>query len=216
MSDEQNTSEARGRRLKTLREKTGLTSILLAEKSGLSRGSISYWENGARGGLTRRGAEIMINTFTSVGLQCDVGWLWSGTGHEPKFVPLKNVQDNHQHENIILTTSNVHNLISSLEKETEIFLSLNKNSVIARIEDDLMIPVLLPGDTVGGIWESIHLLSSQKTSILSIKDRLIARNIKKCDTDFEISHINKNSPEYLSLQNIDVSRFAAIIRVWRY
>lgn len=216
MSDEQNSSEARGRRLKILREKTGLTSTLLAEKSGLSRGSISYWENGARGGLTRKGAEIMINTLTSMGLQCDVGWLWSGIGDEPKFVPLKSLRDNHQYEKIILTTSNVHNLISSLEKETEIFLSLNKNSVIARIEDDLMIPVLLPGDIVGGIWEPIHLLSSQKTSILSIKDSLIARNVKKCDANFEISHLNKNSPEYLSLQNIDFSKFATIIRVWRY
>ncbi len=216
MSNDPNSSEARGRRLKILREKTGLTSTLLAEKSGLSRGSISYWENGARGGLTRRGAEIMINTLTTMGLQCDIGWLWSGIGEEPKFVPSKNVQANHLNEKNISSTSYTHNLISSLEKETEIFLSLNKNSVIARVADDLMVPVLLPGDIVGGIWEPIPLLSSQKAFILSINDNLIARNIKKHDDDFEISHINKSLPEYLSLKKIDVSKIARIIRIWRY
>lgn len=214
MTDKENSPQARkarGQRLKLLRKKSGLTSTDLAKKSGLCRGSISYWENGARGGLTRDGAEKMISTFLSLGLQCDIGWLWAGVGNDPRFIPTSEIQTSLAHPQ-----SSIHQMISSIEKEMDLFLSLNNNAVIAKIEDDLMIPMFSRGDLVGGIWQASDLLSDQKNCILAIENNLAIRNIKKTDNTFEISHINKNIDDSLEIENIDFSKFAEIIRVWRW
>lgn len=208
---------SRGERLKKLRSLSGLTAVALAEMAGLSRTSISYWENASRGGLTRKGAEKIIDILSRLGINCDINWLWFGDKNPSPitedFDPLK------KKEKDFSTVSSTHTVIASLEKEMEVFLSLNKHSVITRLNDELMLPFFLPTDMVGGIWQNIETLY-QKEAFCIIKMKndniLRMRKLKKIGSSIQILHTNKKIEEYIYQNNAELATVAPLTRLWRY
>jgi len=212
---EQQSDIARGQRLRAARELAGLTATKLAEIAEVSRCSVSYWEN-AHVGLTRKAAEKIIAALLKEGIRCELGWLWLGEGHEPVY----NAQEN-MNKNLIADANredkiNIYNPISSLEREIALFLSLNPNAVAAKLEDDLMLPLFLSTDIVGGIWRNPTLVSNGQVCIVKVGSILRVRKIKKTKKGFEISHLHPKSTDYLKSKDIDFSVVAPVIRLWRH
>lgn len=84
-SEDLSSSQARGKRLKTLRKLADLTREDIAERYAISASTLRSWEDGRATGLTEQGARRIIGAFKSEGIQCNIGWLMYGKGNQPFF-----------------------------------------------------------------------------------------------------------------------------------
>ena len=208
----------RGQRLRELREVAGLNSTALAKLVGLSRASISYWENATRRGLTRASAQKIITALSAINVQCDIGWLWFGNGNPPKMLhkPAAYLEFNPLFLN---SQQSSHNFLFSLHKEIDAFLGINTQGIIAKIQDDLMNPMYEPGDIVGGIWQPIDVITRAKNPqniILKANNLLYVRQLTLTHNTLKISCINPNTVDPVSWKDIELTTAAPVIRVWKY
>lgn len=220
MQDDPISLVSKGKRLKSLREFSGITSLEMADIAGVSKSSISYWENAARGGLTRKGAEKIIAGMLKYGIQCELSWLWFGEGPEPTLIQ-NNLQAIKEKSLIdcnqkLSNSGPISPVFMTIEKEIEFFLRINQNAVVAKLEDNLMHPQFSPSDIVGGIWQNSSFIFDEKVCIIRCEDILRVRIIKKIKENIEIMHINQQTEEYLNVNKIDFSEIAPVIRLWRY
>jgi transcriptional regulator with XRE-family HTH domain len=205
----------RGQRLKSLRELGDLSTAELAKLAGLSRASISYWENAARHkGLTSSGAHKIVVALSKIGVECDVGWLLFGVGNPPHLAQ-KNTLLFSQTDSFLKGIPNSQDFVFSFNKEIEIFMTMNKEAVIAKIEDDLMLPLYEKGDTVGGVWKSIEALTNAKNVILRFNNLFFVRKVTKNKNNITISHLNLDISDPISFRDFKPDFVAPIIRVWK-
>ncbi len=209
----EDSSTARGNRLRKLRQLAQLTSAELASKAGISRASISYWENALNNGITRKGAERIIQILNDMGITCDFDWLWFGIGSLPT------ITTKHKYTSDIIFARDpdvLHKLIGNVDKEISLFLSLNKEAVIHKIEDSIMVPVFELGDIVGGIWQPLDQIHDETNCIIKLNHKLLARIVRNIDNNFILDHYNKSKNDYVDIKMIENDFLAPIIRVWKY
>lgn len=75
------------RRLKYLREISGMSRIQLSQKHGISYSTLCSWENSSRNNgnnLSEGGAKLLCQIFQAEGVRCNVNWLLNGTGSMPE------------------------------------------------------------------------------------------------------------------------------------
>lgn len=132
---------ARGLRLKRLRTIANITRDELAERTGVSRASISYWENATYSGLSHKGAEKIVAAVTEKGVQCSIGWLLLGLGSEPYLI---------RRDEPLLAIP----IAPTIDQEIALFTSLYPQAVVIEISHADMLPIFHPRDRVGGIWQS--------------------------------------------------------------
>lgn len=211
--DTEDSSAARGNRLRKLRQLAKLTSVELATKAGISRASVSYWENAVNNGITRKGAERIIQVLNEMGINCDFDWLWFGIG------PFPTITSDNQYTSELMFNKYptvLQKLIGNVDKEISLFLTLNKEAIIHKIEDSLMSPVFKPGDIVGGIVQPLSNIHDETNCIIRINQTLYARIVKNVDDGFTVDYYNKSKSEYLNVENVDKDYLVPIIRVWKY
>lgn len=190
----------RGERVKLLRNMAGLASVDLAKIAGVSRATISYWENASTVALSEQGAVKLISVFQKLGINCNFTWLWTGDGDKPSFAD-KKLEDP---------------LLPSIEKEILFFKKLNENSVIHKITSTAYWPFFDLNELVGGIWQPIDSLRSACFAIITVDQKnelkwLAPLNLAKKKHYVQIN----NLPSDDSSEQIKLDVFAPIIRTWR-
>lgn len=203
---------ARGLRLKKLRQMIGLTSEALAKKMGVSRVTMSVWENAL---YDRKFPEIyaphLIKVLKEHGVDCEESWLLHGIGAPP-----------------LMTTAWSNQLTSKLTPSTEQtshpeiqqFLSLHSNAVVMMVRDNTMEPFYHRGDWLGGYWQSSHdYIAIGEGCIFETEQgldvRLAWEGQQKGLFDLVLANVSPNPQKPYKLSSIPLRRLAPIIRVWR-
>jgi transcriptional regulator with XRE-family HTH domain len=122
----------RGKRLRALREQTGLSRIAFAKQLGISEHTLKAFENGSRE-LSPQGAREYSRIFLLVGM--DVSFELLYYGREADF--------SEQKEAAISEEQNI-------DDEVMYFKKRNSSSIILKVQDSLMSPFYNKGDIVGG------------------------------------------------------------------
>jgi transcriptional regulator with XRE-family HTH domain len=150
MADDLDSPEARGRRLKRIRNMANLSREQMCDDGSINIHTLSGWENGRFGGLTTTGATRVLQRVAKEGVRCSLEWLLSEIGTGPEIVAdFSKIKDDL--EKIV-----EHQPIS-LSEETEVIINellLFKKHVpnVADlvITDDSMLPQFAAGDYVAG------------------------------------------------------------------
>jgi len=107
-----------------------------AEKPPIPLGTLQNWEEARFGGLSQKGAKLLVKGLFLLGVECTAEWLMYGTGNPPLIIFSSRLQQP-QEEKIIT-------------QELKLFYQLNLNAVDVIITDDSMSPRFEPGDHVAG------------------------------------------------------------------
>jgi transcriptional regulator with XRE-family HTH domain len=193
---------ARGLRLRKARTMTPLSSEQMAEALGYSRQSVSYWENGANGGLSQKGAVLATRLLREHGIQCDISYLLHGIGDVTPIQP---------GEKALLGIS--------IASETDLFVQIHSNAVVTQLTHPFMQPFFDKGDWVGGCFVPMHSKLVGLTCIVEIKKHYEVRQIKKGNKKgkYNLIFIHDGSdPQHpFELTNVPLQKAALIIRVWK-
>jgi hypothetical protein len=141
--------KARAKRIREIRDALRLSRPKFAEKlnevlsarkvlakSLIPQGTLQNWEEARFGGLSQKGAKLLVKGLYLLGTECTVEWLMYGTGNPPLIIFSNGLQQ--PKEEKIIT------------QELKLFYQLNPNAIDVIIADDSMLPRFLPGDHVAG------------------------------------------------------------------
>lgn len=200
----------RGEKIRTIRKEVlHLSRIQFAKKYKLSAGTIQNWEDARNGGLTEKGANIIIEIFKNEGINCNLEWLMYDLGNEP--LQLKNTHC------ISRQISRVHNNnaeIKQISRELTLFFEHNQFAIDCWVVDDTMEPILHKGDLVAGkrfTGEDIKKLHGKVCIIQTQAGHLIIRTIKpgKMNNYYDLIATNQNSRvvdiDYYNIQIISAA-----------
>ena len=138
-------AQERAARLKCLREMTGLSRDMFKQRYNIARGTLQNWESARFGGLTRKGAIIVVRAFRAEGVDVTLDWLLHGLGQEPQFSGQisQTVSTPHTHQ----TDTAAHSVAA---QELLYFNQNNSDSIYMVVADDSMCPRYKKGDFVAG------------------------------------------------------------------
>lgn len=213
------TKEARGHRLKQLRDLTApkggrpLTRAAIARKHFINSHTLKNWEVGHATGLTESGAKQMIDVYQKEYIDCSIGWLMTGEGPEPtqRLVETSKSPKKYQKTDPLCT----------LDTEIKTFKSLHPEAVIFTIKDDAMSPAYLSGDIVGGLRYYTKDLPSliDKDCIVETKEgKIWLRRIQHSTIidRYNLYAINPSTKTELpTIYAVEILSAAPVIRIWR-
>lgn len=204
---------ARGMRLRRLRTIAKLTSEQLAKKAGISRQSLSYWENANQHGLSFKGAEAITRSLNENGFKCDFNWLWWGLGDEP-YVISEGIKD---YMSTAAFTTSLYPEDSRLE-EIKLFKQSASNTVVMEVKHDSMKPLYQQQDWIGGHWRPLSPRLLGQVCILEVNDCLEVRICKKRTENgysFCFMTYSEETMEPFELVNKAPPQVALVTRLWR-
>lgn len=145
-------AQERAKRLKSLREMTGLSRGAFHQRYGIPRGTLQNWESARFGGLTEKGAKNITHAFKAEGILCSATWLLHGTGSNPTFV------DSFSERKVVEQRHNANNDSPELEKEHStitqeilLFRQHHEHAIDMVVTDDSMMPFWEPGNYIAGV-----------------------------------------------------------------
>ncbi|ODN41622.1 LexA family transcriptional regulator, partial [Piscirickettsia litoralis] len=124
--------------MRRLRNVANLSREAMCAQEDLNINTYSGWENGKYGGITRAGAEKVIQRVLQEGVACTVEWLMTGVGQGPNFIE--------EHEELAFDDLEV-----IIQDEIDIFKANFDGSICMKVVDDSMAPTYGMGDIVCGI-----------------------------------------------------------------
>jgi hypothetical protein len=178
--DNLSSAEARGKRIRLIREHLlSLTREEFCRESNITAQSLKGWELGWGGGLSQQGAEKIVKRAKKLNVYCTESWLIHGIGrsatHITKDLDIQEGDESH------------------IAKELLLFRELS-NSIDAIVKDDAMIPLLYPGNYVGGIVaKNIENAIGKECIIIDEKDDTYIRILKHGDEPgrYNLASINE-------------------------
>ncbi len=189
----------RGARLKRLRQLVGLTILELANKAGVSRATLTYWENASPVGLTARGAHKVINALKKENIDCHFEWLWENVGKEPRYLNPSERTDNP---------------LFSMQNEINFFLETHRDAVVVKVDTRKLFPSFEYEDIVGGRWEPLDTLRSDGFCIVSLNGVNQVKWVKRTDPANNKVLITF-SPSAEGGEEVTLEEVAPVVRVWR-
>lgn len=138
VTDENASAEARGERLRKVRNLSNLSRKELCNSEQLKLNTYKGWELARFGGLPIDGAERVIKRVAEENVICSIDWLLYGRGQEPYILPKPNTGGYLDDNDLIL-------------KEIMVFQSLYPDTIYAKINNDSLAPQYMPGDYVAGV-----------------------------------------------------------------
>jgi transcriptional regulator with XRE-family HTH domain len=206
-------SIVRGIRLKRVREIANLTSDELAKKAGVSRQSLSYWENASQNGLSSKGAQAIVQALEEYGFRCDFNWLWSGVGDEP-YRSSEGIRDH------TVTAALPGSFYPSDLRAVEIkaFAQNYSDAVVMEVKHNAMKPLYQSGDWIGGCWRALSPKLLGQICIVEIAGYLEVRVCKTRDEkgySLRFMTYSEETMEPFELENQNPLQVAPVIRVWR-
>lgn len=136
MSESLEIAKIRGTRVKKIRNMANLTQEQMCEDGELNPHTLAGWEVGRHGGLSKKGAQKIVNRVAQEQVICSVDWLLQGSAPEPY---------------VLSRSAGTQSQTDAIQREIDYFLSNNIDAVIHQMTDDAMLPLAKQGDVVGGI-----------------------------------------------------------------
>lgn len=211
-TDPASSIKERGLRLKHLRELIGQKRQAFAKNIGITRVTLSYWENAstAKGGLHEEGARKVINIADKAGVVCTLPWLLYGIGKEPHAVYASKTAI----DGLLDSGFNLNK-----QKEIDLFLISSNLTAITTVSDCSMSPMFEAGDIVGGIWQPVEKIDVfDKAYIVEIEKGLQVRKIRKLNKNlydvFSITYTTESKFPF-EIKGVNLNRVVPIIRLWR-
>ncbi len=143
MSDNALSAEARASRLQDARKLAKLTLRGMCMDGNINFNTLCGWEAARHGGLTRNGAQKVIDRLSQEGIICTLDWLLTGTGAPPKPILSKDLTHSlHTGKNSL--THFIPTQICLMEQQFPEFMGLT-------LPDEAMAPHYRMGDYVTGM-----------------------------------------------------------------
>ena len=120
-----------------------------SELYGISQGTLQNWETARFGGLTEKGAHIILKALKNEGIHCNFEWLMYGAGAGPNIGALLVPSD----------TPSRRTKSTSIDDDLSVFKQLNENTVHMYVNDDTMTPYYSKGELVAGIMHKNETLA---------------------------------------------------------
>ena len=144
-----NSKDARAKRLKRLRKLTKKSRKSFAETYKISQGTLQNWETARFGGLTEKGAKLILEALKQENIHCTFNWLMYGAGAGPQKSLPTNMADLSGAEAITGTKKQKINP-AAINIEHEAFLASHLNPITHKVVDETMMPFFSSGELVGG------------------------------------------------------------------
>ncbi len=195
--------ELRAARLRSLRAMTGKPREYFQRHYGIARGTLQNWESNRHGGLTKKGADLIIKALRAEQIAVDSSWLLHGVGDGPHFI--RNDVPHADHPELEMFT-----------KELIYFRQGNEHSIDHIIKDASMAPIYQAGDYVCGCrryMEDIKLFCDKIVIAQTIEYGTVVRILKAGEEPslFHLFSINvQESFTHQMLQNVEVISVAPI------
>ena len=170
--------EARGKRVKSLRQLTQLSRRAFAERYGIPAPTLQNWEDAKGNGLSEKGAKNIVQVLKQVGIYCSVDWLMYGIGSGPQFSKQRYEINEPTPGSAALEDSRC------IEEELSLFHKHFPNAIEYVVPDDSMEPRFIRGEWVAGIrYQAIELDKAiSKVCIVLTKDgQMLLREIRASD-----------------------------------
>ena len=137
-------SQARASRLKRMRRLTFLSRKEFAKKHDFSPGTLQNWETARFGGLTEKGARLILKAFKQEGIFCSYEWLMLGVGEGPVFTKstLRGMRE---------TTASRPVSDGGVGQELKFFMQVHHGAVSVQLPDDSLEPYMSKGDWLAGV-----------------------------------------------------------------
>lgn len=193
VTDEQASAQARGERLRKIRNLANLTRKDLCNNEELKLNTYKGWELARFGGLPIDGAERVISRVAQEHVVCSAQWLLYGKGQEPYIVPQISVGANPNEQELIL-------------KELHLFQGLYAHAIYTAVADDTLLPHYSCGDYVAGIklYDQHIVAALNQLCIVELDDgRILVRYVEAADEKEHYQlvasniHNNLNHPQPL-------------------
>lgn len=162
----------RGERLRRVRNLANLSRKDLCDEAQININTYIGYEVGRYGGLTKKGADKVINHLSSKGVYCTLDWLMHGIGAGPS------VNTDIQLKKSVEIYSETH----KIKDELLLFHAHYKNAVDYQITDNGMFPIYEIGSYVAGIacfGDTIENLIGSDCIIQTANGGLIVRNLRR-------------------------------------
>ncbi len=144
---EKSSPEARGKRVRRLRNMANLSRQLMCQGEEFKLDTLIGWELARHGGLTEKGALKLINRLAREGVSCSVEWLMHELGTGPKII----ANFVSTEENLPKKSTIAKNEDKYIIEELLLFKKHNQDSIELHVPDNCMAPVYNKDDYVAGI-----------------------------------------------------------------
>lgn len=141
------------KRIKQLREMTGLSRRDFSKKAGIPHSSLQYWENPEETEykITLDAAQRLLIALRNFGVQCSEEWIQTGEGPSPYIINAIAIERSVLKEKTAKLDIGEGAENKDIEQELNLFLQKNKDAVATIIFDDAMSPRYIIGEVVAGI-----------------------------------------------------------------
>lgn len=180
-TDEKSSSDARGKRLRKIRNLANISREQLASHCGTCHHTVKRWELGYFGGLPLDGAQAVVERVSQEGVICSLDWLLYEIGTGPQVLPdfdkIKKIGSPFS----LKQTIDDKNII----EEMLLFRNHYKNTIEHKIEDDGLSPYFNIGDHVAGIeyaGEKINSFINENVIIRLNNGGILVRNLREGKT----------------------------------
>lgn len=187
---------ARGERLKKLRNLANADREAICNVDGLNANTFKGWELGRFGGLTKDGAERVINRITQENIICSREWLLFGTGIEPI---------------VIANSGNMRVPDPIIAKELVLFQALVGDILYSEIQDTSSFNDYQLGDIVAGIKitaDNFRLLVGSVVLVENSHHEVSVRKILKTVTNNRFLLNSPNSQATIEEDLISAARIS--------
>tara|TARA_Y200000002_G_scaffold382836_1_gene401574 strand:- start:8259 stop:8972 length:714 start_codon:yes stop_codon:yes gene_type:complete len=170
---DESSSQQRAARLRCVRAMTNKPRDHFKKHYGIARGTLQNWESDRHGGLTEKGAILILKAFRAENVGCDLAWLLHGVGEGPYFIKDAEADVRKDHPDVDLIT-----------KELLYFRQGNDNAIDFIVKDESMAPVYMPGDYVCGsrfYRDDIAKLENDIAIVQTLEHGTLLRMIKPGD-----------------------------------
>ncbi len=192
----------RGERLRRIRNLANLSRKMLCDDAQININTYIGYEVGRYGGLTKKGANVIIPYLSSKGVYCSLDWLMDGHGRGPHVAdePISGALDDEQ----------------KVQKELMIFHAHYRNAIHCQIKDDGMFPTYEVNDHVAGVIEpAIEKLIGFHCIVKNYNGDVLIRNVRegRAKGTYTLTCINPNTLVHEPIQ-YDVKLECAAKIIW--
>jgi hypothetical protein len=189
--DDRSTPEARGARVKRVRNLANLSRKEMGDDPDLNMFTLKGWELARHGGLPLDGAHKIVKRVAREGVFCTVEWLLYEEGQPPKVVVGKT------NDQVVKEIFEEPEEIK-MQEELTFFQKQYSSTIYYQISDDGMLPFYEKGDMVAGVpemQENIQNIIGMNCIVQLTSGEVLCRKIRraKSDTCFNLVCINSDT-----------------------
>lgn len=189
--------EMRAQRLKRLRKTTGMSRKDFSKKHNISPGTLQNWETARFGGLTEKGANLIVSALRCEKIFCTFEWLMYQSGIGPNFEHIEpsNLKETKNHKQ------------STPQEDLIVFERLNQNAIHLKIDDNTMFPHFKPRQLVAGTKKTSKQIAHYNGHICIVKptclDRHVLRVLKTHPKEKNLYHLIHLNPLVHSITDLN-------------